>query len=73
MQEFHKYVPMIEYEKDVYVPSIDKSVQVAAGSAHIIQFAGDQKNSCSCKRGTVGQSECCYSFRKTDGTCSRSC
>lgn len=43
MQEFHKYVPMMEYEKDVYVPSIDKSVQVVAGNAHMIQFAGDQK------------------------------
>ena len=43
MQEFHKYVPMMEYEKDVYIPSIDKSVQVVAGNAHMIQFAGDQK------------------------------
>ena len=43
MQEFHKYVPMKEYEKDVYVPSIDKSVQVVCGRAHMIQFAGDQK------------------------------
>lgn len=43
VREFHKYVPMMEYEKDVYVPSIDKSVQIVAGSAHMIQFAGDQK------------------------------
>ena len=43
MRELHKYVPMMEYEKDVYVPSIDKSVQAVAGSAHMIQFAGDQK------------------------------
>ena len=43
MREFHKYVPMMEYEKDVYVPSIDESVQVVAGCAHMIQFAGDQK------------------------------
>ena len=42
MQEFHKYVPMMEYEKDVYVPGIDKNVQVVVGSAHMIQFAGDQ-------------------------------
>ena len=34
---------MMEYEKDVYVPSIDKSVQVVAGRAHMIQFAGDQR------------------------------
>ena len=43
MREFHKYVPMMEYEKDVYVPSIDKSVQFVRGRAHMIQFAGDQK------------------------------
>ncbi len=43
LQELHKYVPMMEHEKDVYVPSIDKSVQVVCGRAHMIQFAGDQK------------------------------
>ena len=43
MREFHKYVPMMGYEKDVYVPSINKSVQVVAGSAHMIQFVGDQR------------------------------
>lgn len=43
MREFHKYVPMVEYEKDVYVPSVDESVQVVCGRAHVIQFAGDQK------------------------------
>ena len=38
---------MMEYEKDVYVPSINKSVQVCTvfGRAHMIQFAGDQKTS----------------------------
>ena len=50
VREFHKYVPMMEYEKDVYVPSINKSVQIVAGSAHMIQFAGDQKTA-ACARG----------------------
>ena len=43
MREFHKYVPMVEFQKDVYVPSIEKTVQVVSGTAHVIQFAGDQK------------------------------
>ena len=43
MREYHKYVPMLEYAKDVYVPSMGTSVQVVTGRAHMIQFAGDQK------------------------------
>ena len=43
MREFHKYVPMMEFEKDVYVPSTDKRVQVVCGRTHLIQFAWDQK------------------------------
>ena len=33
---------MKEYVKDVYVPSIDKSVQDVCGRAHMIQFGGNQ-------------------------------
>ena len=43
MREFHKYVPMMDYKKDVHVPSTDESVQVVCGIAHVIKFAGDQK------------------------------
>lgn len=43
MREAHKYIPMVEHEKAIHVPSIDKHVQVVTGRAHLILFAGDQK------------------------------
>ncbi len=43
MSESQKYVPMVETSADVYVPSIDQTVQVASAIGHPIQFSGDQK------------------------------
>ena len=41
--ELQQYVPMVEVLKDVYVPNIDKTVQVVETLSHSIEFAGDQK------------------------------
>eukprot|EP00731_Ephydatia_muelleri_P003537 Em0001g3537a len=44
MAELQQYVPyMVEVLKDVYVPNIDKTVQVVETLSHPIEFAGDQK------------------------------
>ena len=43
MQQFHKYVPLVEVEEEVYVPSIKRNAKVVTARAHIIQFSGDQK------------------------------
>ena len=43
MREAQQYVPMMETVEEVYVPSIDKSVEVTKAHAQLIQFAGDQK------------------------------
>ena len=66
MQKFHKCIPMMEYKKDVYVPtgvhnerllvpSINKSVQVASGRGHMIQFAGDQKTDACARRAQLAK------------------
>ena len=43
MAELQQYVPIVEVFKDVYVPSIDTTVQVVETLSHPIEFAGDQK------------------------------
>ena len=43
MAELQQYVPMVEVLKDVYVPNIDKTVQVVETLSHPIEFAGDQR------------------------------
>ncbi|KAL5489195.1 hypothetical protein EMCRGX_G018261 [Ephydatia muelleri] len=43
MKEMQEYVPMVETVENVYVPSLDKTVQVTKTRAHLIEFAGDQK------------------------------
>ena len=42
MNEFHNYEPLVEVMTDVYVPSIDKHVQVHSALGHPILFSGDQ-------------------------------
>ena len=42
-KEMQEYVPMVETVENVYVPSLNRTVQVTKTRAHLIEFAGDQK------------------------------
>ena len=43
MSELQGYVPLVEVTTNVYVPGVDKHVQVPGALGHPILFSGDQK------------------------------
>lgn len=67
MSEFQKYVPIVEVVRDVYVPSVDRTVQVTNALAHSILFSGDQKTAARGRGAQKAKIKAVSPIRRLDG------
>ena len=67
LTHLHQYIPIIEYAREVFIPSLNQSVNIKMEQVHPILFGGDQLTAASARGVKMAMSNGCSAVKRLQG------
>ena len=67
LTHLHQYIPIIEYASEVFIPSLNQSVNIMMEQVHPILFGGDQLTAARARGVKTAMSNGCSAVKRLQG------